>query len=189
MRRTRTPRSKYNYNKSVSLFPQQDQLQCQLFNSVNVAIDSFSINMRISSSLSPWFLRLYSQCLATGHLPVMVMVSYSLEIVHIVKKMKRLINSHLVVRAPCPMLNTLANHGYLPRNGKNINKAMAADVLSSVLNWDVSVVNDLSDFAQPTTTDPNATTIDLNHLATHNIFEHDGSLRSVYILPCSLLNF
>ncbi|KAL1876235.1 hypothetical protein Daus18300_002863 [Diaporthe australafricana] len=80
------------------------------------------------------------------------------------------------VRAPCPMLNTLANHGYLPRDGRNINKAMAVDVLSSVLNWDVSVVNDLFDFAQPTNPAPNATTIDLNHLTTHNILEHDGSL-------------
>jgi hypothetical protein len=81
------------------------------------------------------------------------------------------------VRAPCPMLNTLANHGYLPRNGKGISKVMAVEVLSDVLNWDVSVVNDLYDFAQPTNPNPNATTIDLNHLTTHNILEHDGSLR------------
>jgi hypothetical protein len=27
-------------------------------------------------------------------------------------------------RSPCPMLNTLANHGYLPRDGKNITKEM-----------------------------------------------------------------
>lgn len=86
------------------------------------------------------------------------------------------------------MLNTLANHGYLPRNGKDINKAMAVDVLSSVLNWDVSVVNDLFDFAQPTNPDSNATTIDLNHLTTHNILEHDGSLRWVCTLPSSLLS-
>ena len=75
------------------------------------------------------------------------------------------------------MLNTLANHGYIPRDGKGINKNMAIDVLSSVLNWDVSVVSELYDFAQPTNPDPNATTIDLNHLTTHNILEHDGSLR------------
>lgn len=74
------------------------------------------------------------------------------------------------------MLNTLANHGHLPRSGKGISKQIAIDVLDSVLNWDVSVVNDLYDFAQPTNPDPNATTIDLDHLTTHNILEHDGSL-------------
>ncbi|KAI0530212.1 Cloroperoxidase [Xylaria digitata] len=80
------------------------------------------------------------------------------------------------VRAPCPMLNTLANHGYLPRNGKGISKAIAVEALSTAINWDVSVVSPLYDFAQPTNPDPNATTIDLNHLTTHNILEHDGSL-------------
>jgi hypothetical protein len=28
------------------------------------------------------------------------------------------------VRSPCPALNALANHGFLPRNGKNITLAM-----------------------------------------------------------------
>ncbi|RYP27141.1 hypothetical protein DL768_011293 [Monosporascus sp. mg162] len=80
------------------------------------------------------------------------------------------------VRGPCPMLNTLANHGHLPHNGKGIDKDMAIEALSSVLNWDVSIVSDLYDFAQPTNPNPNATTIDLNHLTRHNILEHDGSL-------------
>jgi hypothetical protein len=74
------------------------------------------------------------------------------------------------------MLNTLANHGHLPRDGKGISKQIAIDVLSSVLNWDVSVVSDLWDFAQPTNPEPNATSFDLSHLTTHNILEHDGSL-------------
>lgn len=77
------------------------------------------------------------------------------------------------------MLNSLANHGYIPRDGKGINKQMAIEVLSSVLNWDVSVVSQLYDFAQPTNPAANATTIDLNHLTTHNILEHDASLRLV----------
>ncbi|KAK8108241.1 Cloroperoxidase [Apiospora kogelbergensis] len=80
------------------------------------------------------------------------------------------------VRGPCPMLNTLANHGFMPRDGKNINKKMAIDVLNKALNWDETAVNDLYDFAQPTNPAPNATSFDLNHLTTHNILEHDGSL-------------
>ena len=35
------------------------------------------------------------------------------------------------------MLNTLANHGFMPRDGKDINKKLAIDVLSEALNWDV----------------------------------------------------
>ena len=77
------------------------------------------------------------------------------------------------------MLNSLTNHGYLPRNGKGITKQMAVEVLSDVLNWDASVVNDLYDFAQPTNPAPNATNINLDELSTHNILEHDGSLRYV----------
>lgn len=73
------------------------------------------------------------------------------------------------------MLNTLANHGFMPRDGKNISKKLAVDVLSTVLNWNETAVNDLYDFAQRT--NPNGTSFDLNHLTTHNILEHDASLR------------
>ena len=83
------------------------------------------------------------------------------------------------------MLNTLANHGYLPRNGRGISKDMAIKVLDEVLNWDETVVSDLYDFAQPTNPQPNATTINLKELTTHNILEHDASLRYV-ISKCSL---
>ncbi|KAH9883685.1 Cloroperoxidase [Xylariomycetidae sp. FL2044] len=79
-------------------------------------------------------------------------------------------------RGPCPMLNSLANHGYLPRNGRDISRDMAIKVLDQVLNWDSSVVTDLYDFAQPTNPAPNATTINLAELTTHNILEHDASL-------------
>ncbi|PVI01009.1 Cloroperoxidase [Periconia macrospinosa] len=79
-------------------------------------------------------------------------------------------------RGPCPMLNTLANHGYLPRTGRGISKDMAIKVLDEVLNWDVTVVSSLYDFAQPTNPEPNATTINLKELTTHNILEHDASL-------------
>ena len=82
----------------------------------------------------------------------------------------------LLVRGPCPMLNTLANHGHIPRDGKAISKDIAVSVLDRVLNWDVSVVSELFDFAQPTNPAPNATTFDLDHLTTHNILEHDGSI-------------
>ncbi|GMF13647.1 unnamed protein product [Phytophthora lilii] len=37
-------------------------------------------------------------------------------------------------RSPCPGLNTLANHGYLPRNGQNITKAVLGPAIMSVYN-------------------------------------------------------
>jgi len=36
-------------------------------------------------------------------------------------------------RSPCPMLNTLANHGVLPRDGKGITKEMLGDAFVNVL--------------------------------------------------------
>ncbi|KAH6616892.1 Chloroperoxidase [Boeremia exigua] len=38
-------------------------------------------------------------------------------------------------RGPCPMLNTLANHGYLPRNGRNITVEMFAEAIHTALGW------------------------------------------------------
>jgi hypothetical protein len=57
------------------------------------------------------------------------------------------------------MLNTLANHGYLPRNGRGISKDIAVKVFDDVLNWDITVVSYLYDFAQPSNPAPNATTV------------------------------
>ncbi|EYE98335.1 Cloroperoxidase [Aspergillus ruber CBS 135680] len=56
------------------------------------------------------------------------------------------------VRAPCPMLNTLANHSFLPHGGKDISEA-------------------------PLITNPhtNATKFCLNDLNRHNILEHDDA--------------
>jgi len=36
-------------------------------------------------------------------------------------------------RSPCPALNTLANHGYLPRDGKNIDKETLKNAMVNVL--------------------------------------------------------
>jgi hypothetical protein len=33
------------------------------------------------------------------------------------------------LRSPCPALNTLANHGYLPHDGKNITPEVLQNVL------------------------------------------------------------
>ncbi|KAI0393407.1 Cloroperoxidase [Xylariaceae sp. FL0594] len=38
-------------------------------------------------------------------------------------------------RGPCPMLNTLANHGYLPHNGRNITAADIGQAIYDATNW------------------------------------------------------
>lgn len=77
------------------------------------------------------------------------------------------------------MLNTLANHGFLPHDGKSITVNKTVDALSSALNIAPELGSFLHKFAVTTNPQPNATTFDLNHLSRHNILEHDGSLRFV----------
>ncbi|KAI1633809.1 Chloroperoxidase [Biscogniauxia mediterranea] len=79
------------------------------------------------------------------------------------------------VRAPCPMLNTLANHGILPHDGKDITINKTIDALGSALNIDSELSSLLHRQAIKTNPTPNATTFSLNDLGRHDILEHDGS--------------
>ncbi|KAI0133788.1 Chloroperoxidase [Xylariales sp. AK1849] len=79
-------------------------------------------------------------------------------------------------RAPCPMLNSLANHGYLPHDGKDITLNITATVLYNVLNIDQGLAEFLFKEALTTNPAPNATTFSLSDLNTHDILEHDASL-------------
>ncbi|KAI2920876.1 hypothetical protein CBS147343_264 [Aspergillus niger] len=83
---------------------------------------------------------------------------------------------HGDVRGPCPMLNTLANHGLLPHNGKDISEQVIIEVLNSTLNVADSLSVFLFEEAMTTVEDPNATTFSLSDLNRHNILEHDASL-------------
>jgi hypothetical protein len=76
------------------------------------------------------------------------------------------------------MLNSLANHGYLPRNGKDITLNITIDALGTALNIDPVLSEFLYDEAITTNPDyPNATVFSLANLVTHDILEHDASLR------------
>ncbi|KAH8647342.1 Chloroperoxidase [Xylariales sp. PMI_506] len=80
-------------------------------------------------------------------------------------------------RSPCPMLNTLANHGFLRRDGKNI----SADEIHWAFNASVHWVNDavfdsLVDEALSASTTGNASTFNLQDSVKHDVIEHDGSL-------------
>ncbi|TMW59152.1 hypothetical protein Poli38472_007297 [Pythium oligandrum] len=71
-------------------------------------------------------------------------------------------------RTPCPGLNALANHGYLPRDGLNVKKTELKAAVMKYYNIDDSAASTL------TSTLPE--TFDLNYLGTHGFIEHDASL-------------
>ena len=79
-------------------------------------------------------------------------------------------------RAPCPMLNTLANHGMLPRDGKNLSAAVIADALKTHLNlqWDFWWV--VAQTSIDTVVSSGAATMDLSDLKMHNGIQHDAAL-------------
>ncbi|CAH0033937.1 unnamed protein product [Clonostachys rhizophaga] len=96
--------------------------------------------------------------------------------------------------APCPMMNTLANHGYIPRDGRNITKPNIIAGLAMGLNFKEPLASLMFDMAIIANPEPNATYFTLDHLNQHNVLEHDASLRlvitaSVLLPPRNLLMF
>ncbi|KAL5340168.1 Chloroperoxidase [Aspergillus crustosus] len=80
-------------------------------------------------------------------------------------------------RGPCPGLNTLANHGYLPRNGKDITLDILKDAMLDGFNIENSDAVLL--FFQAIRTSPEyplTRSFDLADLGRHGILEHDISL-------------
>ncbi|KAG2782079.1 hypothetical protein JG687_00018856 [Phytophthora cactorum] len=71
-------------------------------------------------------------------------------------------------RSPCPALNALANQGYLPRNGQNIEKGVLKAAIMSVFN----MANDTA--ATQVSQVPDVFSLDF--LSKHNAPEHDASL-------------
>ncbi|RLN44241.1 hypothetical protein BBJ28_00024501 [Nothophytophthora sp. Chile5] len=71
-------------------------------------------------------------------------------------------------RSPCPALNALANHGYLPRDGLNITDDVLRDALMSVFNLDEELTQVLLDLVP--------SPFPLDYLSIHNTLEHDASL-------------
>ncbi|KAK1940070.1 Aromatic peroxygenase [Phytophthora citrophthora] len=71
-------------------------------------------------------------------------------------------------RSPCPALNVLANHGYIPRDGKVITPRLLQKSLVKVYNLDPT----LAEFLVSTLPDQ----FTLADLGVHNFVEHDASL-------------
>jgi hypothetical protein len=74
------------------------------------------------------------------------------------------------------MMNTLANHGFLPRDGRNITKANAIYALGTGLNFDATLAGIMWEQAIIANPEPNATYFTLDNLNRHNVLEHDASL-------------
>ncbi|KAF2227157.1 Chloroperoxidase [Elsinoe ampelina] len=79
-------------------------------------------------------------------------------------------------RGPCPMLNALANHGILPRDGLNLTKHNTVKALTSALNFDVAFAETLWAGGVASNPEPNADYFTMLHLRRHNVIEHDASL-------------
>ncbi|KAF8217464.1 Chloroperoxidase [Mycena galopus ATCC 62051] len=77
-------------------------------------------------------------------------------------------------RSPCPGLNTLANHGYLLRNGRNISIPMILQAALDGFNVGPDAILQAAKFGLLSTNDP--TTLTLDALKLHNLVEHDASL-------------
>ncbi|KAH6604061.1 hypothetical protein Trco_007507 [Trichoderma cornu-damae] len=76
-------------------------------------------------------------------------------------------------RSPCPMLNTLANHGYLPHDGRHITPQQFGDAVDEALNINrVFGVQPANYFLRAT----NKSTIDLVELNHPGILQHIASL-------------
>ncbi|OSX60173.1 hypothetical protein POSPLADRAFT_1147192 [Postia placenta MAD-698-R-SB12] len=77
-------------------------------------------------------------------------------------------------RSPCPALNALANHGYLPRDGQNVTVPQLVHATTTVYHLSYPLALILSVVGAIKC--GNGWSIDLHALAKHGAIEHDGSL-------------
>ncbi|KAJ3754770.1 Peroxidase, family 2-domain-containing protein [Lentinula raphanica] len=78
-------------------------------------------------------------------------------------------------RGPCPGLNTLANHGFLPRNGSNITIPVVLKAINDGFNFQSIDILRIGAKLGLLTTDAEDS-FSLHNLALHGTLEHDVSL-------------
>ena len=78
-----------------------------------------------------------------------------------------------LVRGPCPGLNTLANHGLLPRSGKNITQADLVAAMRQGMNHDESLSVLLLRAAVQTNPSKDNATFSLPDLSRQDAFSGD----------------
>ncbi|KAF9453351.1 putative chloroperoxidase [Macrolepiota fuliginosa MF-IS2] len=80
-------------------------------------------------------------------------------------------------RCSCPALNALANHGILPRDGKNIQFKEMGRVIRTTYNFSATFCYFVPHYAaEMLGKDYGKDTIDLQEIDLHNGIEHDASL-------------
>ncbi|EIN04232.1 heme-thiolate peroxidase [Punctularia strigosozonata HHB-11173 SS5] len=80
-------------------------------------------------------------------------------------------------RSACPMLNAMANHGILPRDGKNIPFAYMGQQIRKTYNFAPSFCYFVPSYmAQLLRRSYRKDTLDLSDISVHNGIEHDASL-------------
>lgn len=78
-------------------------------------------------------------------------------------------------RAPCPAMNSMANHGYLPRDGQCVNAKMIVAALQACFKLSKPLAWFLTHGAL-LLLDQGSGNFDLHDLARHNKIEHNASL-------------
>ncbi|UJR07597.1 hypothetical protein I4U23_011884 [Adineta vaga] len=82
-------------------------------------------------------------------------------------------------RSPCPALNVLANHGYLPRDGKNISPEEFQFVLQEKMGLSWLAAKTILKQAYKTVGHDGVLSLSDLCYHAHNSIEHDGSLSRI----------
>ncbi|KAL3417102.1 deoxyribonuclease -related protein [Phlyctema vagabunda] len=85
-------------------------------------------------------------------------------------------------RSPCPALNTLANHGILPRDGRHITYAQISNAIQHAYNLSPTLAEQLT--ASAFLVDQGRGWIDLYDLNALNVVQHDASFTRPDIAFC-----
>ncbi|KAF8320694.1 Cloroperoxidase [Clavulina sp. PMI_390] len=78
------------------------------------------------------------------------------------------------MRSPCPAMNTLANHGYIARDGRGLTFSELVRVQTEVYNISTPLAASLA--FEAVFLCGNGMTVDMHQLRKHNVIEHDASL-------------
>lgn len=92
-------------------------------------------------------------------------------------------------RSPCPLLNALANHGFLPRNGRQLKISDFENAITAALNLSPNFATNLTVGAfqhlgllTDNATHDDVVAIDLVALDAHDKTEHDASITRLDII-------
>ncbi|KAI0824786.1 Cloroperoxidase [Trametes gibbosa] len=77
-------------------------------------------------------------------------------------------------RSPCPALNALANHGYIPRDGRNLTASQLSQAIQKVYGLSPVFATILAYGGVARC--GSGGKLNLHDLAAHNVVEHNGSL-------------